>query len=279
MRPYDLQAHPYESVWEGWARAMRVRGLDAGTIAGRRGNWRSWMSHVGDHWPDANHRDVEAWLDDRPLGETAMCRAISDLDGFYRWARREELTTANPTDLVERPRVPRRLPRPADEDGIARALAMGRVEDRRAVALMYYAGLRCCEVSGLRWGDVDLVEGWLELLGKGKKTRKVPIFPALEPYLADGAGEPATGHVFTTRIGKKATPARVSQLVNDHVRLAGCRFTAHQLRHRFATRMLRKTRNLRLVQVLLGHANVATTQIYTLVELDDFDGLHALWDA
>ena len=277
MRSYELQApHAFEELWEGWARAMRVRGLTKGTIDSRRTNWRKWMDFVGADWDRADHRAVEEWLDGRPLGENATCRAVSDLAAFYRWARRNELATIDPTDLIERPRIPKRLPRPADVPGIDRALAMGREENRRAVALMYYAGLRCCEVSRLHWGpDVDLVEGWLTLLGKGNKTRKVPIFPPLEPFLGLGAGE--TGPVYLTKKGRPASPARVSSLVNEHLREAGCPFTSHQIRHRFATHMLDKTKNLRLVQVLLGHANVATTEIYTLIELDGYGGLHDLW--
>lgn len=278
MRSYDLQEpHAFEALWDGWARAMRVRGLAKGTIDGRRTNWRKWMDHVGDRWDQVDHRAVEEWIESRQLGENATCRAISDLSSFYRWARRNDLAKVDPTDLVERPRIPRRLPRPADEPGIDRALALGLEEDRRAVALMYYAGLRCCEVARLRWGpDVDLLEGWLTVLGKGNKTRKVPIFPGLEPYLAVGVGE--TGPVYRTRRGGPASAARVSALVNEHLReVAGCPFTSHQIRHRFATHMLDKTKNLRLVQVLLGHANVATTEIYTLIDLDGYGGLHELW--
>lgn len=255
---------------------MRVRRLSAGTISGRRTNWRKWFDFVGDRWDRAEHVDVERWLDERQLGPGATCRAVSDLASFYRWARRQELTSANPTDLVERPRIPRRLPRPADEPGLARALSRGRPDDVRAVALMYYAGLRCCEVSRLEWPDVDLVEGWLRVLGKGDKPRMVPIFPPLEPYLVAGAGE--TGRVYHTKVGAPAKPARVSTLVNAHLKASGCTFTCHQARHRFATHMLAQTKNLRLVQVLLGHANVATTEVYTLVELDGFGGLHDLWD-
>jgi site-specific recombinase XerC len=277
VRPRDLrEPHPFEELWEGWARAMRVRGLTKGTIDSRRTNWRKWMDHVGDGWACADHRAVEEWLDGRPLAENATCRAVSDLASFYRWARRNELAMIDPTDLVERPRIPKRLPRPADVPGIERALALGLEDNRRAVALMYYAGLRCCEVSRLQWGpDVDLLEGWLTVLGKGNKTRKIPIFPPLEPFLAAGVGE--KGHVYRTKRGRPARPERVSSLVNEHLRAAGCPFSAHQIRHRFATHMLDRTKNLRLVQVLLGHANVATTEIYTLIELDGYGGLHDLW--
>lgn len=271
MRAHELSpaVEPVE-VWEGWARSMRARRLKADTIKSRRGNWRSWMAFIGPgRWTEATWRDVEAWLDERPLGASATSRAISDLTMFYRWARREGLTTANPTDLADAPRIPRRVPRPAGEAGIARALAIGRHEERLAVALMTYAGLRCVEVSRLRVGDLDLVEGWLEAHGKGDHTRRVPIMRPLEPWLAPFAGEPHTRHIYTTAKGDPAAPWRVSQMVNTHLRAVDARATAHQLRHRFGTHMLRATGgDLRLVQVLLGHANVSTTQLYTLVELD-----------
>jgi integrase/recombinase XerD len=283
MRPWALRhPHPLQHHFDGWARAMRVRGLADGTIKARRTDWHSWMAHIGDDWATATHRDVEAWLDPRPLGPTATCRAISNLAEYYRWARREGLATIDPTDLVERPRIPRSLPRPAPELGIERGLALGAQSERLAVALMYYAGLRCIEVSRLQRGDLDLVEGWLHVRGKGNVERIVPIFGPLEPYLAAGAGDPGDAPVYTVR-GVAVSAARVSQRVGDHLRAQGCNATAHQLRHRFATHMLRQTGgNLRLVQVLMGHANVATTQIYTLIEIAGFTGtdgvsLHDLW--
>lgn len=276
----QLPPHPYAAMWEDWARAMRVRGLADGTLATRSTNYRSWFEFIGDRWQSAGHRDVEAWLDTRTLAAGTTNRAVSDIAQFYRWARREGLASIDPTDLVDRPKVPRRLPRPADEAGSERALALGAPMERRACALMLYGGLRCIEVSRLLRRDIDLVEGWLSLFGKGSKERRVPILAPLEPWLAELVDDPPDTHVYRSSRGP-VTPERVSHRVNEHLRGAGCQFTCHQLRHRYGTHMLRRTRDLRLVQTLLGHANVATTQIYTLVELGDGDGpaggLRDLW--
>lgn len=217
----------------------------------------------------------------RALSPSAACRAVSDLAAFYRWARRENLATIDPTDLVERPRVPRRLPRPADVEGAARALAIGAEPERRACALMLYAGLRCCEVAVLERRDIDLVEGWLTLRGKRGHQRRVPIFAPLEPWLIPLVDLEPRARVYTGRRGRPLSPQRVSHRVCEHLDRVGCDFTGHQLRHRFGTHVLSQTRDLRLVQVLMGHATVSTTQIYTLVDPGSgpgrAGGLRDLW--
>jgi site-specific recombinase XerC len=256
---------------------MAARSLARSTIAGRRGGWSSWMDHAGAGWTEAGHVEVEAWLAGRALGASAANRALSDLASFYRWARREGLTTANPTDLVDRPRRPRRVPRPADPAGVERALALGHPVDRRAVAVMVYAGLRCCELAGLAVGDVDLVEGWLEVTGKGGHRRRVPILRPLEPWLAGLAGEPASTPVYPSPRGGFTSAGRVSARVGAHLRAAEAGATAHQLRHRYGTHLYGRHGDLQLVALLMGHANVSTTQGYAEASLGGHGAPRDLW--
>lgn len=242
-----------------WAAAMRRRGLSPATIQRRGYELRSWSGLVGERWRWATRQDVEAWIDSRPLGVRARYSSISHLHAFYRWARREGLTTVDPTELVERPRLDRRLPRPARPGAVARAIGDGSTTWELASALAALAGLRCIELARLTWDDVDQVDGVLWVRGKGDRDRVVPISRQLRPILAahDGSAGPV--------LGRRMTAQRVSQLGNEHLRRVGADCTMHQLRHSFATRLLRIAGDVAVVQQALGHASLSTTQIYAAV--------------
>lgn len=242
---------------------MGRRGLAAGTIYARSCDLRRWIEHVGVGWPHATRHDVEAWLDGRPLGARARYTAISHLSMFYRWAIREELAGVDPTTAVERPKLPRRLPRPVPATQVNRLLD-GAGELLVPMLLMLDAGLRCCEVARLRWCDVDLEAGTLMVSGKGDRDRLVgmPRRLRMAIYLAQAD---ATNEWV---IGRELTPARVSQLIGQRAKgLALNGLTAHRLRHTYATRLYEATAgDLGAVQIALGHASVSTTQIYAQVD-------------
>lgn len=258
-----------EQITTRYAAAMRRRGLAAGTITTRRAELQRWLDHVGDGWRTATRHDVERWLDERPLGARARYTAISHLSAFYRWAMRDELVDHDPTMTVERPRLPQRLPRPVRRehvDELVASVAGDRLLEP-AVLLMLDAGLRCLEVARLRWRDVDLEAGTLYVYGKGSRERLVgtPRRLRLALYLAAGDGPDAGEYV----IGRKLSAARVSQLVNARCHELELDATAHRLRHTYATRLYRATAgDLRAVQLSLGHASVATTQVYAAVDVD-----------
>lgn len=257
-----------ERLTTRYAAAMRRRGLAPGTIYARRRELARWVEHVGEGWRTATRHDVEAWLDTRPLGARARYTAISHLSAFYRWAMREELVGHDPTMTVERPRLPQRLPRPVRADHVRQLL--GSVAGDRllepAVLLMLDAGLRCCEVARLTWRDVDLEAGTLYVFGKGSRERMVGTPQRLRHALyLHGADDELDEPV----IGRRISAARVSQLVNARCHALGLEATAHRLRHTYATRLLRATAgDLRAVQMSLGHASVATTQVYAAVDVD-----------
>ena len=215
---------------------------------------------------DAERGDVEEWIGSRPLGVGARYVAIANLHAFYVWAQRQELTNHDPTALVERPRLPRRLPRPARRDDVGRLLAAGDADMTAMISLMVDAGLRCCEVSALDWRDVDLDERVLYLRGKGSHDRVVGIPRRLLRLTAIG---PGVGPVIRPRQrGKtRVSPWCVSQRVNRHAHINGANLTAHQLRHLFATRLYQALDGkIGPVQQALGHASWATTQLYALVD-------------
>jgi integrase/recombinase XerD len=244
----------------GWQQAMRRAGLARGTILARTYALASWDASIGAGWREATWRDVESWLDGRPLGERAQASAVSHLRAFYRWARREGLTAADPCADVATPRLPIRLPRPVRAHDVDRAVGDGGDRLELAAALMAYAGLRCCEVARLTWGDVDLARGLLYVTGKGGRQATVPIAPPLAVILA--TRDAVSGPVVAAEHGGPLAPARVSALVGAHLRRLGIRATAHQLRHYAGTHVLELGGDVMAVRDFLRHASVATTQVY-----------------
>jgi len=214
----------------------------------------------------ATYRDVEAWTRDRGLAASSTRALLVALRAFYRWLQREGLADGDPTTLVDRPKVPARLPRPAPDREIARLVQTDDVQLRALFALMSCAGLRCCECSRLDWRDVDLAAGTVIVNGKGDKERLISLSTDVTRTLAALrlASSRRDGAVFVGQTGRRMLAHRVSQRVNLAIHAAGYATTAHQLRHRCATAALQVPgADLLAVRDLLGHASVATTQIYT----------------
>lgn len=232
--------------------------------------WRvaaAWLELFPDP-STATYRDVEAYLRQRGLAASSTRAELVRLRAFYRWLMREGLALGDPTQLVDRPRVPARLPRPAPDREIARMMATGDVQLRALFALMACAGLRCIEASRLDWRDVDLAAGTVIVYGKGDRERRLAVSPdvvrALSALRLATAGR--GGAVFVGPTGRRMLPHRISQHVNTSIRAAGGTSTAHMLRHRCATVAYEMSGgDLLAVRDLLGHASVSTTQIYTKV--------------
>lgn len=215
----------------------------------------------------ATWRDVEAWLRDRGLAASSQRVLRGNLRAFYRWLMREGLVSADPTTLVNLRRIPQRVPRPAPDLELARLLERTHdVQLRALFALMACAGLRCVECSRLDWRDVDLAAATVIVNGKGERERLISLSPDVARALAElRLAARGSGAVFAGPSGRRMAPYRVSQRVNLAIHAAGYSFTAHQLRHRCATAALQVPgADLLAVRDLLGHASVATTQIYTL---------------
>lgn len=226
-----------------------------------------WLEHAGAGWRSADHRLVEDYVFSRPLSISTKRNYVAYLRNFYRWAMREGLTAVDPTALVEAPRVPLRLPRPAPEHDIALVLTTAGTSMQAMVTLMACGGLRCCEVAGLRWDRVDLGDGTVQVMGKGSKERVVPVPGVVVQALA--ALDTVDGPVFPDEVGGAMTAHDVSKSVAKAFRRVGSPVGAHQLRHRAATELLRSCGNLRVVQRFLGHSSIATTAIYTAIVDDE----------
>jgi site-specific recombinase XerD len=250
-----------------YRRYMRARGYAHGVVWTRIAVARDWLEHTGGRL-DVDHRHVERWVIGRDVSAGTARNYLVALRAFYRWARREGLAAHDPTELADRPPVPRRLPRPAPDRDIARLLELADVQLRALVAVMACAGLRCVECSRLDWDDVDFAAATVIVCGKGSRERLIDLSSDVVAALAalalatSGRG----GAVFAGPTGRRMSPARVSQRVARAFAELGLATRAHQLRHRCATTALQQPgADLLAVRDLLGHASVSTTQGYTAV--------------
>jgi len=216
----------------------------------------------------------------RGIGARTQARRLSALRGLFRFAQSEGLVRDNPLADLRQPRQPRRLPASLSERETERLLAVADatptpLRDRALLEVLYGAGLRVSEAIGLTVDVVHLRERALRVRGKGDKERLVPLgrpgCKALAAYL-DGerlrlAGAARSRHVFLSPRGARLTRQAVFALVRRLAARAGIDtpLSPHGLRHAFATHMVERGADLRVVQSLLGHANIATTEVYTHV--------------
>ncbi|MDV3469787.1 tyrosine recombinase XerC [Stenotrophomonas sp. C3(2023)] len=248
------------------------------------------------HWAQAQQSGVDAldgealrrFIADehrRGLSASSLQRRLSACRGYYRWQLRHHRIEVDPTLGLKAPRAPRRLPQVLDADEAVQLVELptegelGR-RDRALLELFYSSGLRLSELCGLVWRDLDFAAGLVTVLGKGNRQRRVPIGGparrALQEWRAESGGT-AAAPVFPGRngpISQRAVQVRIKQLAQrqglfKHVH-------PHMLRHSFASHILESSGDLRGVQELLGHADIATTQIYTHL---DFQHLAKVYDA
>jgi integrase/recombinase XerD len=235
----------------------------------------------------AEHSDLSAFLAELaaggegrpPVAAATLQRKAACLRSFYRHLRREGALQRDPTADLRAPRKSQRLPQVLTRDEMARLLAAPRgtdpaaLRDRALLELMYACGLRASEATGLDVRDVDLKAGVLRARGKGSKERLVPVgreaVAAARAYLDRGrpalVGLGDEPRLFVNRRGTGLTRQGLYKIVQRHARAVGLdeRMSPHTLRHTFATHLLAGGCDLRALQEMLGHADIATTQIYT----------------
>lgn len=222
----------------------------------------------------------EADLFDRGYAASTVDRHVSVLKGFHRFLVREGYTRRNPTDTLQLPKTPDRLPDVLSVEQVEAMLsdppdrAPIPLRNRAILEVLYGCGLRVSECVGLNLGDAVLDEGYLRILGKGGKERVSPISGAAQRTLAEylEAGRPElvkpyakpTSAVFLNARGGRLTRQSVHAIVADAGRSIGvANLHPHTLRHSFATHMLEGGADLRVIQEILGHSDISTTQIYT----------------
>lgn len=222
------------------------------------------------------------------LKSRSLARHLSSLRGFFAFAEAEGLIPANPARLLPGPKLPKLLPHALPQEDMTRLLAapdpsttLG-FRDRCMLELLYACGLRVSELNALKLGDYDPQAGTLMVLGKGDKERLVPIHHAAQALLDDylafrrPALRPVEEYVFLNRSGRGLSRQGVWKLVKGYAKAAGIRqeISPHTFRHSFATHLLEGGADLRTVQLLLGHADIAATEIYTQVTTGRLSGVH-----
>jgi len=231
--------------------------------------------------------DLRAFLASihKRLKARSVARKLSAIRGFYRFAVRRGWLEANPAARLGLPVTDKRLPVHLDPDEVLALLAAPQGDDpltsrdRAILEVLYGAGLRVSELTGLDWVDVDLAERTLRVLGKGSKERLVPIgrpackaltdWSAQRQQLLHKANSPDVQAVFLNRFGSRLSDRSVRRMLDKRIVQAGIQFdiSPHALRHTFATHLLMAGADLRAIQELLGHASLSTTQTYTHVDL------------
>lgn len=216
----------------------------------------------------------------------SLSRLLSAIRGFYQYLIREGICQHDPANGVSAPKGQKQLPKNLDVDRTTQLLD-GAVEDdfialrdQAMLELFYSSGLRLSELVGLDIVDLDLKDGLISVRGKGNKRRIVPVGSkareAMERWLPQRALAAEDDAVFIGQSGRRLTPRAIQLRVREAgVRELGQHLHPHMLRHSFASHMLETSRDLRAVQELLGHADIATTQIYTHL---DFQHLAQVYD-
>ncbi|MEN8106866.1 MAG: site-specific tyrosine recombinase XerD [Pseudomonadota bacterium] len=273
------------------------RGLSENTLAAYRHDLSGlavWLASRDRPLLQARRQDLLDYLSQR-VGEGARprttARLLSSLRRFYRYQIREGRLQQDPSVRIDTPRIGRPLPDSLSEDEVETLLAAPDTDDvlglrdRAMLELLYACGLRVSELVGVSTEQVNLNQGVIKLMGKGSKERLVPLGDEaadwLQQYIDDSrpamAGDAVARQLFITRRGKAMTRQAFWYRLRHYAGIAGIskKLSPHTLRHAFATHLLNHGADLRVVQMLLGHSDLSTTQIYTHVARERLKELHA----
>ncbi|MCB5190534.1 site-specific tyrosine recombinase XerD [Methylobacillus arboreus] len=243
---------------------------------------------------EAGSEDIQGFIALRfPLSKPrSISRLIASLRRFYRYALREAKISVDPSLHIESPKLPRSLPKSLSEDDVERLIEAPDIKtslglrDRAMLETLYATGLRVSELVGMQVTELSLNDGVVRITGKGSKTRLVPLGEQSVDWLARylQEGRPAilqqrlSDHLFVTQRGQGMTRQAFWYLIKRYALQAGIQtsLSPHVLRHAFATHLLNHGADLRVVQMLLGHADISTTQIYTHVARERLKQLHGV---
>jgi integrase/recombinase XerD len=273
------------------------KGLSENTLTAYRHDLTSfscWLLNCGQTLETVRREDVLRYLSDRMsrgLKARSTARCLSCLRALYRYLLREGKVVEDPTLRVENPKLGRQLPDSLTERDVEKLLAapdlsttIG-VRDRTMLEVLYACGLRVSELTSLRLNEINLRQGVVRIVGKGGKERLVPMGEESIAWVGRYLGEARTellkknlaqDVVFPSNRGSFMTRQAFWYRVREHARTAGIKkkLSPHTLRHAFATHLLNHGADLRVVQLLLGHSDLSTTQIYTHVAQHRMKELH-----
>ena len=221
----------------------------------------------------------------------STARQLSSFRRFFRYMMREGLRDTDPTADIEMPRIGRSLPKTLTEDEVEALLRAPNTDeplghrDRAMLEVLYATGLRVSELINLKQSQVNFNQGVIRIVGKGDRERLIPLGDEAQRWLKDFIEGPRmeillerqTDYLFPTRRGDRMTRQAFWHIIKRYAEKAGIRkkLSPHSLRHAFATHLLNRGADLRVVQLLLGHSDVSTTQIYTHVARERLKDLHS----
>lgn len=275
------------------------RGLTPNTLAAYRSDlelFAYWLNGQGSALLSAQREALLNYLQERSIGGArprSTARLLSSLRRFYRYLVRERLREDDPSARIDSPKLGRPLPKSLTEDEVEALLNAPDIttplglRDRAMLETLYATGLRVSELVGLTVIQINLTQGVVKVIGKGRKERLVPLGELavewLEQFMNKSrplllATEEPSASLFPSRLGAAMTRQAFWQLIKRYAVQAGISkpLSPHTLRHAFATHLLNHGADLRVVQLLLGHSSLSTTQIYTHVARERLKALHAL---
>jgi integrase/recombinase XerD len=258
------------------------RAMSQNTVASYCSDVEKFLKFYDGRLEDASVADVEEYLQSREgLSERSQARVLSSLRSFFDWLVMEKVLKDNPCDRVDGPKIGRYLPNVLSEEEVAALIDSVEVSgwqglrDRAILEVLYGCGLRVSEAVGLKISCLYFKEGFIRVIGKGNKERLVPIgdvaIAAVEEYLEARrvpADSESSDVLFLNRFGRSLSRVSMFTMIKAQALAAGIRkeISPHTFRHSFATHLLEHGADLRIVQEMLGHESISTTEIYTHID-------------
>ncbi|MDH3510939.1 MAG: site-specific tyrosine recombinase XerD [Gammaproteobacteria bacterium] len=273
------------------------RGLSVNTLGAYRADLmalKRWLAKRDTSLIYATRADLLAfiaWRAKEGAKPRSTARQLSSFRRFYRFLLRDEMIVEDPTARIDMPKIGRSLPRSLTENEVESLLAAPDTHDplghrdRTMLEVLYATGLRVTELINLRQSEINLTQGVLRVRGKGERERLIPLGDESQNWLRDFLAGPRveillerhTDYLFPTRRGDRMTRQAFWHIIKRYAKKAEIegKLSPHTLRHAFATHLLNNGADLRVVQMLLGHSDLSTTQIYTHVARARMKELHA----
>ncbi len=273
------------------------RGLSDNTLASYRNDFKrltGWMDQHNHQLLSVTKEDLvgyQAWLSEQNYQNRTKARMLSSLRKLFQYLYQQKLRSDDPSALLVSPKLPQRLPKDLSEQQVEDLLAAPEVSDaielrdKAMLELLYATGLRVTELVSLTTENLGLRQGVIRVIGKGNKERLVPLGDNaiywIERFFEQGRsqllGETSSDVVFPSKRAKQMTRQTFWHRIKHYAVIAGIdsdSLSPHVLRHAFATHLLNHGADLRVVQLLLGHSDLSTTQIYTHVATERLKSIH-----
>jgi len=273
------------------------RGLSENTLGAYRADLLALHQRLSDKSVDmpvasrADIMDYIAWRVEGGAKPRSTARQLSSFRRFFRYLLREGVISDDPTANIAMPKIGRALPQSLTEEEVDALLAAPNVaeplghRDRAMLEVLYATGVRVSELINLRMSQINLNQGVLRIVGKGDRERLIPLGDEAQDWLREFIEGPRaeillerqTDYLFPTRRGDRMTRQAFWHIIKRYAKKAGVakKLSPHTVRHAFATHLLNNGADLRVVQLLLGHSDVSTTQIYTHVARERMKELHS----